>query len=585
MSRTQRIAMARELVADFETPLSVYQKLGAGHNSYLFESVEGGEKWGRYSLIGLPANTVYKVFGYRFETWIDGAKVGDEQVVDPLARIAELHEKYRTETIEALPGFTGGLVGFFGYDTVRYIEDRLVDSTPPDTLETPDIALMVSDEVAVYDNLSGTLTLVVHAADSSETAKQVAVRRLDELENRLAQPYAPLARISVNPPEVDEGDSAAFTSSFGRDAFCDAVRSIKQDIQAGEFMQVVPSQRLSAKFDAEPLNLYRALRRMNPSPYLYFLDMGNYQIVGSSPEVLSRFEDNKVTVRPIAGTRKRGRNEIEDQQLAAELLADPKEVAEHIMLIDLGRNDVGRLSKAGSVEVTENMVIERYSHVMHIVSNVVGEVTDGTTAIDVLKATLPTGTLSGAPKVAAMAKIDELEPVKRGIYGGAVGYLGWNGNMDTAIAIRTAVIKDGEVHVQAGAGIVADSDPESEWIETMDKAKAAMRAVDMASAPTTRTQKPATAASVASAGSVASTGSLSFQDPQDLSGSQEQGLQGHIDDGDSGLSRRKTQRRQNERRQNQRREVQRRSEERDTPDRRQQERRQGERRQRDRRQG
>lgn len=491
MSNTARIPLRRELVADFETPLSVYQKLARGPNSYLFESVQGGEKWGRYSLIGLEASTVFKVFGHQFHTYIDSELVSVEELDNPLDRVAELHEHYRYDYKDPLR-FTGGLVGFFGYDTVRYVEKSLAESTPEDVLGTPDIALMVSDEVAVFDNLTGTITLIVHTVDGSEEAAEEAIRRLDQLETKLQEPLPALAPIALNTTQVASGglssDTAAassgsgksFTSSFGREQFIKAVEELKAEIQAGVYRQVVPSQRLSAAFEAEPINLYRALRRMNPSPYLYFLDMGDYQIVGSSPEVHSRLENGKVTVRPIAGTRRRGADELQDLELEKDLLQDPKEIAEHVMLIDLGIDDIDKISKPGTVEVTEKMVIERYSHVMHIVSNVEGEVAEGHNAVDVLKATLPSGTLSGAPKVSAMTKIDQLEPVKRGIYGGAVGYLGWNGNMDTAIAIRTAVIKDGQVHVQAGAGIVADSDPESEWVETMNKAEAAMSAVDMA---------------------------------------------------------------------------------------------------------
>ena len=378
-----------------------------------------------------------------------------------------------------LPRFTGGLVGYFGYDTVRYVESRLAKSQPKDELGTPDILLMASDEVAIFDNLSGTLMLVVHVDAKQADGLEQANARLDELQRKLDKPAPQLTGASDPGEQLSEDD---FTSSFGEQAFLESVDKIKDYIMAGDAMQVVPSQRLSAPFTASPLNLYRSLRRLNPSPYMFFLNLDDFHIVGSSPEVLARLEDGQVTVRPIAGTRRRGKSTEEDIALEQDMLNDPKEIAEHLMLIDLGRNDVGRISKSGSVEVTEKMVVERYSHVMHITSNVVGDVTDNMGPIEVLKATLPAGTLSGAPKIRAMEIIDEVEPVKRGIYGGAVGYIGWNGNMDTAIAIRTAVIKDQILHVQAGAGVVADSKPELEWKETMNKARAVMRAAAMVSA-------------------------------------------------------------------------------------------------------
>ena len=471
-----RIPITRQVLADLETPLSVYLKLAQGPNSYLFESVQSGEKWGRYSLIGLQTSTVLKVYGQRLEIIRDGKPMVNRQTTDPLAEVERFRQLFSMPDLPDLPRFTGGLVGYFGYDTVRFVESRLADSAPKDELGTPDILLMASDEVAIFDNLSGTLMLVVHVDAEQPEGLQQANARLDELQQKLAQPAPEL------PEKNDGGDGISedsFKSSFGRDQFLAAVNKIKDYIMAGDAMQVVPSQRLSTPFTAAPLNLYRALRRLNPSPHMYFLNLDDFYIVGSSPEVLARLEDGQVTVRPIAGTRRRGRTEDEDLAMEKEMLADPKEIAEHLMLIDLGRNDVGRISGAGSVEVTEKMVVERYSHVMHITSNVVGKVTDDMGPIEVLKATLPAGTLSGAPKIRAMEIIDEVEPVKRGIYGGAVGYIGWNGNMDTAIAIRTAVIKDGMLHIQAGAGVVADSKPELEWKETMNKARAVMRAAAM----------------------------------------------------------------------------------------------------------
>ena len=471
-----RIPITREVLADLETPLSVYLKLAFGSNSYLFESVQGGEKWGRYSLIGLQTSTVLKLYGNRLEIIRDGKPMVARTTDDPLAEVERFRNLFSMPDLPDLPRFTGGLVGYFGYDTVRYVEPRLAKSAPPDQLGTPDVLLMASDEVAVFDNLSGTIMLVVHADAKDPNALADAEIRLDELEAKLVQPKPDLPPMNMDSDGLAED---AFVSSFGKDNYKRAVDKVKQYTLSGDVMQVVPSQRFSAPFEEAPINLYRALRRLNPSPYMYFLDLEDFHIVGSSPEVLARLEDEQVTVRPIAGTRRRGETAVDDQLLENEMLADPKEIAEHLMLIDLGRNDVGRISQPGSVEVTEKMVVERYSHVMHITSNVVGQVNAGMSAIDVLKATLPAGTLSGAPKIRAMEIIDELEPVKRNIYGGAVGYIGWNGNMDMAIAIRTAIIKDKMLHVQAGGGVVADSVPELEWEETMNKARAVMRAAAM----------------------------------------------------------------------------------------------------------
>ena len=474
-----RIPVTREVLADFETPLSVYLKLAHGPNSYLFESMQGGEKWGRYSLIGLQTSTVLRVYGQRLEIIRDGKPMVDRNTDDPMAEVERFRQLFSMPDLPDLPRFTGGLVGYFGYDTVRYVEPKLAQSTPKDELGTPDILLMASDEVAIFDNLSGTLMLVVHVDAKQADALEQANARLDELQHKLTMPAPQLQDTIGSGNDLSE---ESFKSSFGQEAFLKSVDKIKDYIMAGDAMQVVPSQRLSAPFTASPINLYRSLRRLNPSPYMFFLNLDDFHIVGSSPEVLARLEDGQVTVRPIAGTRRRGKTTEEDRALEKDMLDDPKEIAEHLMLIDLGRNDVGRISKSGSVEVTEKMVVERYSHVMHITSNVVGKVHDDMGPIEVLKATLPAGTLSGAPKIRAMEIIDEVEPVKRGIYGGAVGYIGWNGNMDTAIAIRTAVIKDDVLHVQAGAGVVADSKPELEWKETMNKARAVMRAAAMVSA-------------------------------------------------------------------------------------------------------
>ena len=436
--------------------------------------MQGGEKWGRYSIIGLPCRKVIRISGYDITILQDGKIAETLTVDDPLNWIEEFQTEYKVPEVEGLPKFNGGLVGYFGYDTVRYIEPRLKNCPNQDELELPDILLMVSDELVVHDNLSGKLYIIVHADKAGYDSAQV---RLDWLTNQLDSHIVhPAKSKSV---KVDEAD---FVSGFSQNEFEAAVLKAKEYITDGDAMQVVLSQRLSIPFSARPLDLYRALRGLNPSPYMFYLDLGDFHVAGSSPEILTRLEDGEVTVRPIAGTRPRGKTAHEDKLLELELLADPKELAEHLMLIDLGRNDVGRIAKTGSVRLTENMLIERYSHVMHIVSNVIGKLKEGLSAIDVIRATFPAGTVSGAPKIRAMEIIDELEPVKRGVYAGAVGYLSWHGNMDTAIAIRTAVIKDKTLHIQAGAGIVYDSVPKNEWDETMNKGRAVFRAVAMAEA-------------------------------------------------------------------------------------------------------
>ncbi len=472
-----RIPVICEVLADLDTPLSTYLKLAEGPYSYLFESVQGGEKWGRYSIIGLPCRTRVKVFGHRILVERDGEVLEQEEAADPLAWIEDFQARYKVAEPEGLPRFSGGLVGYFGYDTIRYIENKLADCPNPDTMGTPDILLMVSDEVVVFDNLSGRMYLIVQADPSAGDTLGKARARIRELVEGM-QRGAP-RRTCETPRAIDETD---FVSGFTEAGFKSAVGRIKQYILDGDCMQVVLSQRLSIPYHARPLDLYRALRGLNPSPYMYFLDLEDFQVVGSSPEILVRLEDGMVTVRPIAGTRRRGYTEEEDKAMEEELLADPKELAEHLMLIDLGRNDAGRVARVGSVRLTDKMEIERYSHVMHIVSNVEGELAGGMSAIDVLRATFPAGTVSGAPKIRAMEIIDELEPVKRGIYSGAVGYLSWNGNMDTAIAIRTAVIQDDTLHIQAGAGVVADSRPELEWKETLNKGRAVFHAVAQAEA-------------------------------------------------------------------------------------------------------
>ena len=468
-----RVPVVREVLSDLDTPLSVYLKLADGPHTYLFESVEGGERFGRYSIIGLPARRVIRFHGHRLEIRDHGQVVEARDVADPFAEVEALRAAHSVPQLEGLPGFTGGLVGWFGFESIGYIEPRFAGTHQRDELETPDILLMLSEELAVFDNLKGRLYLIVHADPREPGAWERAQTRLDALTDQLRRPGAgypaPIAR--------DVLDESHFVSGFTREGFIAAVEKSKEYIRAGDIFQVVLSQRLSVPFNARPVDVYRALRALNPSPYMYFLDAGDIQVVGSSPEILVRLQHGEVTVRPIAGTRPRGRTQEEDLALEAELLADPKERAEHLMLIDLGRNDVGRVAQAGTVQVGEQFVIERYSHVMHIVSEVTGRLLPGLSYADVLRATFPAGTVSGAPKIRALEVIRELEPIKRNVYAGSIGYIGWHGDADTAIAIRTAVIRDGRLHVQAGAGIVYDSDPQKEWEETMNKGRALFRAV------------------------------------------------------------------------------------------------------------
>ncbi len=471
-----RIPLTLETFADLDTPLSIYLKLANEPNTYLLESVQGGERFGRYSIIGLRANTRIEVYGRSAMLLTNDRLVERRDYGDPLNYVGEFLQRIKVPPRVGLPRYCGGLVGCFGYDTVRYIEPRLAKNEPADELGTPDIVLLLSEEIAIVDNLSGKLTLVVYAEPEVPGAYRRAQRRLNELLVRLRDP--------VRIPADTRGVSEPAVSGFGEEAFKAAVARAKDYIVDGDIMQVVLSQRMSKPFAASPLALYRSLRTLNPSPYMFYFNFEDFQVVGASPEILVKLEDGKIMVRPLAGTRKRGATPEEDAALECELLADQKELAEHLQLLDLGRNDVGRVAATGSVRVTEKFVIERYSHVMHIVSNVEGrlrEVEDKRAApIAVLRAAFPAGTLSGAPKVRAMEIIDELEPTKRGIYGGAVGYVGFDGELDVAIAIRTAVIKDGQLHVQAGAGIVADSDPATEWQETQSKARAVLRAAEMA---------------------------------------------------------------------------------------------------------
>ena len=473
MDTQTKIPVSREILVDMETPLSVYRKLANCSYSYLFESVEGGEKWARYSLIGLKANRVIKIIKNTIEIHQDG-KLSESFVAEnPLDYIDELQKSYTLEEDPNLPKFNGGLVGYFSYDCVRFIEPKLSETAPPDTLGTPDALFMISEEVAVFDNLKNKLHLIILINSKEGIAS--ANQRLDELEEKLREP---LGYQDFKKPEKSISESD-FISGFGEEDFKKSVLKAKKYIEEGDIMQVVCSQRMSLPFTADPVALYRSIRQLNPSPYMYYLNLDDFHIVGSSPEILARLEDNKVTVRPIAGTRRRGKDNKDDMAMEKEMVNDPKEIAEHLMLIDLGRNDVGKIAKPGSVEVTEKFGVERYSHVMHMVSNVEAELRDHSSAIDLFKATFPAGTVSGAPKIRAMEIIDEFEPVKRGIYGGAIGYLSWQGNMDMAIAIRTAVIKDEVLYIQAGGGWVADSIPELEWKESLNKGRAIFKAAEL----------------------------------------------------------------------------------------------------------
>ena len=476
-----RIPLVKEVLADLETPLSLYIKLTQAFgktNTYLLESVLGGERFGRFSFIGLPAKTIIKTVGTPIspvnEVVTEG-KLVETNTDNPLDFIDAYFKRFKVAVPPGLPRFCGGLAGYFGYDTVRYIESRLAKHSLPDELGVPDIQLMLTEELAVIDNVAGKIYLIVYADPSKADSFDSTQARLKDLLACLSKPVSMPASLPSTKTEL--------IRKFKADAFENAVLKTKEYILAGDCMQVVIGQRISKPFTDSPLALYRALRSLNPSPYMYFYDFGDMQIVGSSPEILVRQEQRAaekiVTIRPLAGTRPRGENPADDERLAKELLADPKEIAEHVMLIDLARNDVGRIAKTGSVKVTDSMSIEKYSHVQHIVSSVEGHLLDNMSNMDVLRATFPAGTLSGAPKIRAMEIIDEMEIVKRGVYGGAVGYLSFSGDMDVAIAIRTGVIRDGVLHSQAGAGVVADSDPTAEWKETEAKARAVLTAADL----------------------------------------------------------------------------------------------------------
>ena len=478
-----RIPLMVEAFADLETPLSLYLKLAhtkdGGKYSFLLESVVGGERFGRYSFIGLPARTLIRASGFgaaaRTEVVTDG-QVVETAEGNPLDFIDAYQKRFKVALRPGLPRFCGGLAGYFGYDAVRHIEKKLEATCPPDTLGCPDIMLLQCEELAVIDNLSGKLYLIVYADPTRPEAYTIAKRRLRELRDQL--------KYSVSAPQVKPTQAHPAERSFAKADYLAAVERAKEMIAGGEFMQVQIGQRISKRYTESPLSLYRALRSMNPSPYMFYYDLGDFHVVAASPEILVRQEnmpngEQKVTIRPLAGTRPRGASAELDKAAEVELINDPKERAEHVMLIDLARNDIGRIAKIGTVKVTEAFAVERYSHVMHIVSNVEGTLKDGMTAIDVLKATFPAGTLTGAPKVHAMEVIDQLEPVKRGIYGGACGYISYAGDMDVAITIRTGIIKNQVLHVQAAAGVVADSVPELEWKETEAKARALLRAAEL----------------------------------------------------------------------------------------------------------
>ena len=477
-----RIPLMVEAFADLETPLSLYLKLAhtkdGGKHSFLLESVVGGERFGRYSFIGLPARTLLRASGFgaqaRTEVVTDG-QVVETAAGNPLDFIAQYQQRFKVALRPGLPRFCGGLAGYFGYDAVRYIEKKLESTCPPDTLGCPDILLLQCEELAVIDNLSGKLYLIVYADPAPPEAYTRAKKRLRELKEQL--------KYSVSAPVVKATESHPAQRDFAKADYLAAVERAKELIAAGDFMQVQVGQRIHKRYTESPLSLYRALRSLNPSPYMYFYDFGDFHVVGASPEILVRQEKTeegaKITIRPLAGTRPRGATPEKDKATEVELINDPKERAEHVMLIDLARNDIGRIAKTGTVKVTEAFAVERYSHVMHIVSNVEGILHDGMTSMDVLKATFPAGTLTGAPKVHAMELIDQLEPTKRGLYGGACGYLSYAGDMDVAIAIRTGIIKNGTLYVQAAAGVVADSVPELEWKETEHKARALLRAAEL----------------------------------------------------------------------------------------------------------
>jgi len=471
------IPLSKEISLDNASPLTIYSKIANKTNTFLLESVEGGEKWAQYSIIGIDCLDSIKVTGNVVETKINSS-ISSFQSIDPLDEIRKLTSLHKAPEIENLPRFYGGYVGFFAYESAQYAEKRIADLIHKDSKfdeHMPEIYLVKAEKLIVYDNINKTTQIILNA-DPLKTTYEEALIDIEDIGTILSNEIT-IPELSFKEPSGDK----VFNSNFSKEDYLKAVDRVKNYIEEGDVMQVVLAQDFFLPFQSNPFDLYKALRDLNPSPYMYYLDLEECQVVGASPEILIRLEEGKVTLRPIAGTRKRGKDDKEDIINQEDLLNDPKEIAEHLMLIDLGRNDVGRVSQMGSVKVTDKMIIEKYSHVMHIVSNVVGDLLEDLDYVDALKATLPAGTLSGAPKIRAMQIINELEPSSRGIYGGAIGYISWNGDIDTAIAIRTAVIKDNVIHVGAGAGIVADSIPENEWLECKQKAKVFLDAMEMIS--------------------------------------------------------------------------------------------------------
>ena len=474
-SQGNLIPVYREIMADLETPVAAFLKLDRGDFSFLLESVEGGEKWGRYCFLGGEPSIVFQSKGRRVEITRDGhAEV--QEGVDPLDALKQLMGEFHPVEVEGLPRFFGGAVGYLSYDMVRFFE-RLPDQTVDD-LNVPDSMFMLTDTIVIFDHMLQKIKVVSNALVDGplEKAYQQAIAKIEQLIARLRQPPPP------RPARQLPAGPLTLTSTFTKEAYERVVERAKEYIRAGDIIQVVPSQRLEAAIDVDPFDIYRTLRTVNPSPYMFYLKFRDLRLVGSSPEVNVRLEGSLIELRPLAGTRRRGRHATEDLEITAELMQDPKERAEHIMLVDLGRNDVGRVAKIGSVKVTELLQVEKYSHVMHLVSHVVGELAEGKDCYDVMRATFPQGTVSGAPKIRAMEIIEELEPTKRGPYAGAVGYFSYSGNMDTCIALRTMTVKDNSAFVQAGGGVVADSVPELEYEETLNKARALMRAIELARA-------------------------------------------------------------------------------------------------------
>ena len=471
------IPVVEDLLLENQTPLTIYSQISDKSNTFLLESVEGGDKWSQYSIIGFNCSDTIKVTGNVIELK-NGDEISSFSSDDPLSEIQKITSSFKSADINNLPRFYGGYVGFFAYESARYAEKKIADLPAKESKfqeHMPEIFLVKAEQLVVYDNFKNTAQVIFNA-DPSKHSYEIVKNQINEMKGSFSS-ASNLEEITFKDPK----NLKHFESNFKKEEYLEAVNKIKNYIKEGDVFQVVLAQDFYSKFDLNPFDLYRAIRKLNPSPYMYFLDLEECQVVGSSPEILVRLENDKLTLRPIAGTRKRGKDPEEDKQNEDDLLNDPKELAEHLMLIDLGRNDVGRVSEIGSVKVTDKMVIEKYSHVMHIVSNVVGTLSKDLDYLDALKASLPAGTLSGAPKIRAMEIINELEPSSRGIYGGAIGYISWNGNVDTAIAIRTAVIKDKMIHVGAGAGIVADSIPENEWLECIQKSKAFVDALEMIS--------------------------------------------------------------------------------------------------------